>query len=151
MATPAIPVPPSAVTQTINQITPEIHKLEPISGFVKVFGVTINPMVIVLGFVICSVLYMLWKAQRDKGRNSFDVFDLFMDTLPDGTRRASGIKSTYQTSFIISSWVIIDQEIKGILSDSVFGLFLATWCASLIAKVVFDKSAPPAFPGKTGA
>ncbi len=144
-----VPIPSSpAVQQTINQITPEIHKMEPITGFVKVFGVTINPMVIALGIVLCAVLYMLWKAQRDKGRNSFDVFDLFMDTLPNGTRRASGIKSTYQTSFILSSWVIVDQEIKGVLTGELFIAYLGTWCASLIAKVVFDKPDAPVPFGK---
>lgn len=134
-------------TQTVTQITPEIHKVAPISGFTTIMGISVNPMVIVLAIALAGIIYMLWKGQRDGGKNSFDVWDLFMDTLPDKTRRASGIKSTYQAAFVISSWVIVDQEIKGTLNDAVFGLYLGTWCASLIAKVVFDKQDPPALAG----
>lgn len=138
-------------TQTITAITPEIHKVTPISGFVTIFGVSVNPMVIALGIVLCTVLYGLWKAQRSHGRNTFDVYDLIMDTLPDGTRRASGIKCTYQVSFILSSWVVVDQEIKGILSEGLFFAYLSVWCASLIAKVVFDKNVAPEIVRKTAS
>lgn len=136
-------MPVASATVTATTVTPEIHKVPPITGFTTIWGVSINPMVMVLALVLAAILYMLWKGQRDGGKNSFDVWDLFMDTLPNGTRRASGIKSTYQAAFVLSSWVIVDQEIKGTLNDAVFGLYLGTWCASLIAKVVFDKQDPP--------
>ncbi len=129
----------TTATQTLTTVTPEIHKVAPISGFVTLFGVSINPMVIALAIVLGCVVYTLWKAQREAGRNTFDVYDLIMDTLPDGKRRASGIKCTYQTAFIVSTWVVIDQEIKGILTEGLFFAYLSVWCASLIAKVVFDK------------
>lgn len=129
--------------QAVAQATPEIHKIPPVTGFVTVWGVTINPMAIVLTALLCIAAGILWQAQRSHGRNTFDIWDLVMDTLPDGTRRASGIKSAFQTAFVLSSWVIVDQEIKGALGEAVFGLYLATWCASLIAKVVFDKQDPP--------
>ncbi len=141
----------TTATQTLTTVVPEIHKVPPISGFVTIFGITINPMVIVLGVVLGTVLYVLWRGQRAHGRNTFDAWDLVMDTLPDGTRRASGIKCTYQTSFILSSWVVVDQEIKATLNDAIFGLYLGTWCASLIAKVVFDKNVAPTIPGKPEA
>lgn len=128
-------------------VTPEIHTAAPVSGFVTLWGVTINPSVIVLTTLLTGVLYMLWKAQRDQGRNSFDVFDLLMDRMPDGTRKTSVIKTAFALAFGFSSWVIIDQEIKGVLNDAIFGLYLGTWCASLIAKVVYDKQDPPALPG----
>lgn len=142
MAEPITPI-----TTTITQIVPEIHKTEAVSGFVTVWGMTINPMAMVLIGLICMAAYALWNAQRSQGRNTFDIWDLVMDTLPDKTRRTSGIKSTYQAAFLLSSWVIVDQEIKGVLSDAVFGLYLGTWCASLIAKVVFDAQKPLALPG----
>ena len=123
------------------------------NGFVtlKAMGValTVNPMVIVLFIAIGLFGFMLWKGQRDGGKNTFDVWDLFMDTLPDPAdpkqtiRRASGIKVSFQSSFLITSWVIIDREIKGTLDASLFGVYCAVWCASLIAKVVFDQKTMP--------
>lgn len=130
-------------TQTVTQITPEIHKIPPITGFTTIWGITLNPMALILIALLCIAAFILWQAQRSHGKNTFDIWDLVMDTLPDGTRRASGIKSAFQTAFVLSSWVIVDQEIKGTLNDAVFGLYLGTWCASLIAKVVFDKQDPP--------
>lgn len=128
---------------TAAQLVPEVHTVEPISGFTTIWGFAVNPSVIVLAIAIGTVVYALWRAQRDNGRNTFDVYDLIMDRMPDGTRRTSGIKTTYQFAFLLSSWVIIDKEIKGDLGEAVFGLYLGTWCASLIAKVVFDKTEPP--------
>ena len=122
----------------------------PITGFVKVFGVSVNPSVAVFSVIVCAFLYVLWRGQRAAGRNTFDFYDLVMDTLPDGSRRASGIKMAYQAGFLISSWVVVDNQIKGALTEGIFGLYLGTWCASLIAKVVFDKQDPPKFPGVRG-
>jgi hypothetical protein len=99
-------------------------------------------MVIALGCIVGFVGYFIWKAQQDS-QNSFDVFDLLMDDLPNDRRKASVIKTTFMSAFIISSWVVIDQEIKLKLTEGVFGLYMGTWCASLIAKVVFDKQSVP--------
>ncbi len=135
----------ATASQTLTAITPEIHKVAPVSGYVTIWGITVYPMMAVLVLVLLTFGYFLWQGQRSNGKNTFDAWDLIMDTLPDGSRRASGIKTTYQTAFIISSWVIIDQELKGTLTATIFGLYLATWCASLITKVVFDGKAAPTF------
>ncbi len=127
-------------TATATPVTPEIHNTAPINGFTTIWGVTVNPSVIVLAIVIVTFLYLIWQGNK---KNNFNIWDLFQDVRDDGRRIASGIKCTYQVAFLLSSWVIIDQEIKGTLADAVFGLYLGTWCASLIAKVVFDKQAPP--------
>lgn len=119
-----------------------------INGFTTIWGVTINPMVIVLCLAVVGILYLLWRGQRDAGSNSFDIWDLVMDIGPDGKRRASSIKCCFQAAFLLSSWVIVDQEIKGVLTEAIFGLYLFTWCASLIAKVVYDKKDPPSIPKK---
>jgi hypothetical protein len=46
--------------------------------------------------------------------------------------------------------VIVDQEIKGTMTEGVFLAYLGVWCASLIAKVVFDKKDMPALPARGG-
>lgn len=135
-----------AATATVTATTTPVIAIAPVaSGYITIAGITIYPMLIVLALALFTFAYFLWRGQRDSGRNSFDAWDLIMDTLPDGKRRASGIKVSYQTAFIISTWVIVDQELKGILNATVFGLYLATWCASLITKVVFDGKNAPTF------
>jgi hypothetical protein len=114
-----------------------------ITGFTTVWGVTINPSVIFLSIIILGTIALVCWAHL---RNQFNVFDLIADRMPDGTRRASGIKTAYMAAFLASTWVVIDQEIKLKLTEGIFGLYLATWCASLIAKVVFDKKDAPSFP-----
>lgn len=137
---------PSAIATITATTAPAAAAAAPIaSGYLTIMGITVYPMFVVLVLALATFGYFLWQGQRSNGRNTFDAWDLIMDTLPDGTRRASGIKTTYQTAFIISSWVIIDQELKGVLTATVFGLYLATWCASLITKVVFDGKSAPTF------
>jgi len=63
--------------------------------------------------------------------------------MPDETRRASGIKITFQICFFVSTWVIVDRELKGTLDAALFGVYSATWAASLIAKVIFDQKQMP--------
>lgn len=114
-----------------------------ISGFTTIWGVTINPSAIVIAvLVVAIVAFLAWAHWR----RHFSVFDLITDRMPDGSARASGIKFTFLVAFILSSWVIFDQEIKKTLTEGMFGLYLATWCASLIAKVVFDKKDMPDMP-----
>ena len=39
--------------------------------------------VVVLGCIDVVAVYLLWRGQRDNGKNTFDAWDLIMDTLPD--------------------------------------------------------------------
>lgn len=131
----------------------------PLDGFTTLsfWGttLTVNPMACVLLLVIAVFCYGLWKGQRSNGANTFDVWDLVMDTLPPGTgaqagddlpRRASAIKLFFNGAFILSSWLVVDQEIKASpLLPSIFGIYMATWGAALIAKVVYDAKAIPDF------
>ncbi len=138
----------ATATATPSVVVPEQHI---VTGFTTIFGVTVNPSVIGLATVVITLLYFLWQGQRESGANTFDVWDLVMDTFPDGSRRASPIKLCFMGAFVVSNYVLIDQEIK--LSQqlpTVFGIYMATWGAALIAKVVYDQKTMPDFkiPGK---
>jgi hypothetical protein len=50
-------------------------------------------MVMVLGAILIALAIVLYWGQREGGENTFDVWDLLMDNLEGGKRRASGIKS----------------------------------------------------------
>lgn len=134
----------ATASQTLTAVTPEIHKVAPITGFTTLWGVTINPMVIALLIVALVMIYIVYQGTR---HNHFNPWDLVQDVKADGSRVASGIKTTYQAAFLLSSYVIIDQEVKNSLTEGIFIAYLGTWCASLIAKVVFDKDGPIKIPG----
>ena len=102
MATPA---PATIVTVTAAPAAPVTP---PVSGFVTIGGYSINPSILLLTLAIGTVLWMLWRGQRSHGINTFNFWDMVMDTFPDGTKRTSGIKTLYIASFGLSSWVIID-------------------------------------------
>jgi hypothetical protein len=100
-----------------------------------------------MAVVICvAVLFFIWFVHTGVKKNNFNIWDLVQDVKAEGMRVASVIKSTFVSSFLVSTMVIIDQEFKNTLTEGMFGLYLGTWCASLIAKVVFDKSGPIAIP-----
>lgn len=139
MAVPAPTVAATTATQTLTTITPEIHKVTPVSGWTNILGVEVNPSVAIFTLVVITIVYALYRAQKSGYANNFNAWDLVMDLKPDGTRVTSGIKFAYQCAFVLSSWVVIDNQIKGTLTEGIFGLYLSVWCASLIAKVVWDK------------
>ncbi len=126
--------------------------IPPINGFTTIWGVTINPSVIALVSAGLLIAFFLWRAQRSRDQNSFDFSDLIMDDIvptperPKRTRKASVIKLLFLMSFGLSSWVLIDQEIKlSPLLVAVYTVYMATWCVALIAKVIFDKKDVPSF------
>lgn len=145
VASTVVVIPPGTATA----VTPEVH---PITGFVQIWGMSINPSAVLLAVIALFVLWALWKAQRDKGENTFNVWDLVMDTLPPtaalphGGRKASVIKTCFMGAFLVSTWVVFDQDIK--LSpqfSQAFTIYMATWGAALIAKQIWDQKGPPGF------
>lgn len=134
----------------MSDITAQIGEVvtAPVTGFTPIWGVNVNPSVIFFTIIIAGVVaFVCWAHWR----NQFNIFDLITDRMPDGSRKASSIKTAYMAAFLASTWVVVDQEIKLKLTEGIFGLYLATWCASLIAKVVFDKKDAPALPAMPGA
>lgn len=142
-----IPVTPPSTTTVVTvapTLQPEVHT-EQITGFVTfhLFGqaITINPMVCILGLIIIYGTYSIHQAQKQA---QFDFWDLVMDDVPAPTanglrRRASLIKICFAIAFGFSTWIIVDQDIKGTLTAEMFGLYLTVWCGALIAKVVWEK------------
>jgi hypothetical protein len=110
-----------------------------VTGFTTIWGVTINPMVIVLAIAIAAVILLLWRAQRNAD-DPFDVLDLVMEN-----SKASITKIAFLSAFVMTSWVVVDCQIKHTLTEGIFGLYLAAWVGPLVAKIVFNKSDMPKF------
>jgi hypothetical protein len=111
-----------------------------VTGFTTIWGITINPMVIVLALAIAAIIVLFWRAQRDRA-NPFDIMDLVMEE-----NKASKTAVAFLLAFFGTSWVIVDQEIKGTLSAEIFAAYLVAWVGPLTAKVIFNKTEAPKLP-----
>lgn len=88
-----------------------------------------------LGFALLLVSF--WRAHRSR-EFQFSAFDLVMEN-----GRVSKIALAFMVAFSVSTWVIIDMELKGKLTPEIFGMYLAAWVAPLVTKVVFQKNEMP--------
>lgn len=95
-------------------------------------------MLTILALGVLVIGYSFWRAQH---RSDFDMLDMLMEN-----GRVSRLAFWFMVSGAVSTWVIVDLQIKGKLSEGMFGLWLAAWVGPLIAKIVFNKNDFPA-PG----
>lgn len=91
--------------------------------------------ILAIGAVLIAVSF--WRAHSRPGFD-FNAFDLIMEN-----GRVSKISLAYMLVLLVSTWVIVDMEMKGKLTEGMFGMWLGAWVAPLIAKVVFNKSEMP--------
>ena len=97
----------------------------------------LDPMLTILAAVAVCIGLALWRAHRRPGFD-FNLFDLLMEN-----GRVSRLALWYNVSGAVSTWVIIDAQIKDKLSEGLFGLWLTAWVGSIIAKLVFNRTEPP--------
>lgn len=96
-----------------------------------------DPMPWVLGAVAIFVVVSFWRAHC-ACNTAFNAFDLITEN-----GKVSKIALAFMLAFAVTTWILIDQQIKGTLSEGVFGLYLGAWVAPLVAKVVFNKVEMP--------
>lgn len=125
-------------------INPPASMPAPVSGFttLSLWGspVTVNPSVIVLAIAIVGLGWLLFLAQRS--HKPFDLRDLVIEN-----DKISPTRTAFMAAFVMTSWVIVDLEIKARLTDTLFGAYLLAWVGPLTAKVIFNKS-DVSFPAK---
>ncbi len=92
-------------------------------------------LILATGFVV--MLLTFWRAHTRAGI-SFNAFDLVLEN-----GRVSKIALAFMLVLGVSTWVIVDQQITGKLTEGMFGLWLTAWVIPLVAKVVFNKSEMP--------
>lgn len=98
-------------------------------------------MLIVLAGAALFVLCSFWRAHRKPGFD-FNAFDLIMEK-----GRVSKIAFTFMAAFAVTTWILIDLQVKGKMTEGYLTTYGAMWVASLVAKVVFNKDDPS--PGTT--
>jgi len=57
--------------------------------------------------------------------------------------KVSKIALGFMVVLAVTTWVVIVKEIKGTLTEGIFGLYGTMWVLPLVAKVVFNKTEMP--------
>lgn len=97
-------------------------------------------MLMILGAGAVFVVISFWRAHKRPGFD-FNAFDLIMEN-----GKVSRLALWYNLAGAVSTWVIVDLQTKGKLTEGMFGLWLGAWVGPIIAKLVFNKNEMPA-PG----
>lgn len=94
-------------------------------------------MLVALAVMAVAIVLSFWRAHRNVAVQ-FNALDLIM---VDG--KVDRIATVFMIAFAVSTWVIVDMEIKGKLDAGVLGLWLGAWVGPLVAKMVFGKNEMP--------
>ena len=121
----------------IAPISPPAAVPAPVSGFTTIAlwgaSITVNPSVIVLSIAILGMGWLIYLAQ--KSAKPFDLRDLLMEG-----DKLSPTRTAFISAFLMTSWVIVDLEIKARLTEGLFVGYLLAWVGPLTAKVIFNKT-----------
>ena len=96
-----------------------------------------DPMLTALCGLFVIIGLSFWSAQKRKDF-AFDLFDILMEN-----GKVSRIAVAFMLVLAVTTWIIINEEIKGRLTEGMFGLYLGAWVAPLVAKVIFGKTDAP--------
>lgn len=94
-------------------------------------------MLMILGAGVVFVVVSFWRAHR-RPNFDFNAFDLIMEN-----DKVSRLALWFNIAGAVSTWVIVDMQMKGTLTEGMFGLWLGAWVGPIIAKLVFKKNEMP--------
>lgn len=88
----------------------------------------------VLICAIVAIIASFWRAHRDP-RFHFNAFDLIMEN-----GRVSKIAVAFMGVLMVTTWIMVDLQVNGKLTEGYFTIYGTMWVSPLIAKVVFNKT-----------
>jgi hypothetical protein len=91
-------------------------------------------MHLILAAGAVAILVTFWIAHR--ARNTFNLLDLLMK---DG--RVCRVAVAFMLVLAVSTWVIIDLQINGKLTEGYFTIYTGAWIIPLVARLVSNKDA----------
>lgn len=94
-------------------------------------------MLALLGIGFLCLLASFWRAHRRKDFE-FSAFDLVMEN-----GKVSKIALAFMVVLCVTTWIMIDLQIKGKMTEGYLTSFGAMWVFPLVAKVVFGKNEMP--------
>jgi hypothetical protein len=94
-------------------------------------------MVIVLVGSAGMVALSLYRAHRDPN-NAINLMDLFLEN-----GRVSRLAVAFMLTLALSTWIMIDLELHGKMTEGYLTVFGGLWVAPIIAKLIFNQATPP--------
>ena len=91
-------------------------------------------LILACAFLLIAVSF--WRAHKTPGFD-FNAFDLVMNK-----GKVDKIALSYMLVLALSSWIMIDLQVNGKMTEGYFGIYIGAWIAPLVSKVVFNKDAP---------
>lgn len=111
------------------------HAVIPTTGFTTIWGVTINPMAAAFGVAVLFLAYIVWQAHRS-GR--FDFWDILREAGKPSWTRVVGL-----CAFLVTTWILVDKEIKATLTIEWYLAYGAGWIAPILTKIIKGAGDPP--------
>lgn len=100
-------------------------------------NIDLDLMGIFLLIILAIIAISFWRAQKSP-LLAFDAFDLIMEN-----GRVSKIAIAFLLVLLVTTWVIVDLQLKGNLTEGYFMAYGGMWVMPLVAKVVFNKTEMP--------
>jgi hypothetical protein len=97
---------------------------------------TISAMHIILAIAFVVIAFSFYTAHKSHALN-FNAFDLVMNK-----GKVDKIAVAFMLVLGVTTWVIIDLQVNGKLTEGYFTMYGGLWVTPLVAKVVFNKSEP---------
>lgn len=96
-----------------------------------------TPALALLCVVALFIGWTIYRAQKDPGFR-FDLFDLLMEN-----DRVSKIAVAFMLTLIFTTWLMLDLQLSGKMTEGYLTTYGAMWVAPLVARVIFGKTSQP--------
>lgn len=100
------------------------------------FDFEVDWMTTILAVGLLLVIWSFIRAHRRPGID-FSLYDLILEN-----GKVSKIAFTFMAAFAVTSWILIDLQLKGKMTEGYLTVYGAMWVASLMAKVLSNKQGP---------
>lgn len=94
-------------------------------------------MLTILSIGLCILLVSFWRAHRTPGFD-FNAFDLVMSS-----GKVDRAATVFMLSFAVMTWIFIDLQLKGKMTEMYFAGYGAIWVAPVLAKVIYNATTMP--------
>lgn len=87
----------------------------------------------VLALVVLAILWSLYRFHLNP-QNNFNLIDLLIEG-----GRASKVSCIVMGAFTLHSWVMMDLELHGKMTEGYLTIYGATWVSPILVRMVFNK------------
>jgi len=91
-------------------------------------------LILACAFLLIAVSF--WRAHKTPGFD-FNAFDLVMNK-----GKVDKISFAFMLVLALSSWIMIDLQVNGKMTEGYIGIYVGAWIVPLVSKVVFNKDVP---------